>query len=157
MRDTGEHYPMKIPFGLVVLLAFATVAVAQTAPAPQTPVAKLESGVFEWKTLKFAASKTGSRVLVFDVPTQTLDKLHVHISTLNPRQNTGELHRHPQEEIVIIKEGTLEVNIDGRKQTAGPGSMIFFSANENENMTNVGTTPATYYVLQWFTPLTPKK
>jgi hypothetical protein len=34
--------------------------------------------------------------------------------------------------------------------------MIFFAANENENMTNVGPTPATYYVLQWFTPLTPK-
>jgi hypothetical protein len=28
--------------------------------------------------------------------------------------------------------------------------------NENENMTNVGSTPATYTVIQWFTPKTPK-
>jgi quercetin dioxygenase-like cupin family protein len=65
------------------------------------------------------------------------------------------LHRHPQEELVVIKEGTLEINIDGKKQIAGPGSMIFYAANENENMTNVGKTPATYYVLQWYTALTP--
>jgi quercetin dioxygenase-like cupin family protein len=148
---------MKVLFGLVALCSVVTGAGAQTAPAQPASVAKLESAVFEWKSLKFNPSKTGSRVLVFDAPTQTLDKLHLHISTLNPGQNTGELHRHPQEEVVIIKEGTLEVNIDGRKQTVGPGSMIFFSVNENENMTNIGTAPATYYVLQWFTPLTPKK
>ena len=56
----------------------------------------------------------------------------------------------------IIKEGTVEVNIDGRKQVAGAGSIVFFGVNENENMTNVGRTPATYLVLQWFTPRTPK-
>jgi ethanolamine utilization protein EutQ (cupin superfamily) len=57
---------------------------------------------------------------------------------------------------VIIKEGAVEVNIDGRKQMAVAGSIVFFGVNENENMTNVGQTLATYLVLQWFTPLTPK-
>jgi aminopeptidase N len=56
----------------------------------------------------------------------------------------------------LFKEGTIEVNIDGRKQVVGPGSVVFFAVNENENMTNVGKTQATYLVLQWFTPLTPK-
>jgi hypothetical protein len=31
---------------------------------------------------------------------------------------------------------------------------MFFGVNEN--MPDVGRTPATYLVLQWFTPLTPK-
>ncbi|HVS51067.1 MAG TPA: cupin domain-containing protein [Opitutaceae bacterium] len=116
----------------------------------------MNSSIFDWKSLAFTPTKTGERVQVFDVPTGTLDKFHCHITRLNPGENTGPLHRHPQEELVIVKEGTLEVNIDGRKQIAGPGAMIFFAVNENENMTNVGPTPATYYVLQWFTPLTPK-
>ena len=94
--------------------------------------------------------------MVFDAPTTTLDKLHAHVTTLKPGENTGPLHRHPQEELVIVREGTIEVNIDGRKQVVGPGSLVFFAVNENENMTNVGTTPAIYTVLQWFTPLTPK-
>ena len=89
--------------------------------------------------------------------TATLDLFHLHVTKLNPGENTGPLHRHPQEELVIVKEGTLEINIDGKKEIAGPGSAIFYSANENENMTNIGSVPATYYVIQFHTALTPKE
>jgi quercetin dioxygenase-like cupin family protein len=123
---------------------------------PQPAAAPMRSRVIDWNTLAATQTRTGQRRDVFDAPTGTLDRLHGHITTLNPGENTGPLHRHPQEELVIIKEGTMEVNIDGRKQMASAGSIVFFGANENENMTNVGQTPATYLVLQWFTPLTPK-
>lgn len=137
------------------LCSLVLIAAAHQAPAAQTAV--LPSGVMDWNSMKTAPTKTGERRLVLDAPTDTLDKLHLHITTLNPGENTGPLHRHPQEEIVIVKEGTIEVNIDGRKQVVGPGSVIYFSVNENENMTNVGKTPATYHVIQWFTPKTPKQ
>ena len=136
---------------LLPLLLTATAVTGHQSPPP-----RMDSRVIDWNTLTPTATRTGQRRDVFDAPTATLDKLHGHITTLNPGENTGPLHRHPQEELVIIKEGTIEVNIDGRKQVAGPGSIVFFAVNENENMTNVGQTPATYLVLQWFTPLTPK-
>lgn len=126
--------------------------------AMQTPSSEpMPSRVFDWNNLTPTATRTGQRRNVFDAPTATLDKLHGHITTLNPGENTGPLHRHPQEELVIIKEGTVEVNIDGRKQVVGPGSIVYFAVNENENMTNVGSTPAVYTVIQWFTPKTPKE
>jgi XRE family transcriptional regulator, regulator of sulfur utilization len=137
------------------LCSLALIAAAQLAPAAPTTV--LPSRVVDWNSMQTTATRTGERRLVFDAPTDTLDKLHLHITTLNPGENTGPLHRHPQEEMVIVKEGTIEVNIDGRKQVVGPGSVIYFSVNENENMTNVGKTPATYHVIQWFTPRTPKQ
>jgi XRE family transcriptional regulator, regulator of sulfur utilization len=136
------------------LCSLALIAAVQAPPA--APATVLPSQVLDWHSMKSSATRTGERRMVFDAPTDTLDKLHLHITTLNPGENTGPLHRHPQEEIVIVKEGTIEVNIDGRKQIAGPGSVIYFSVNENENMTNVGKTPATYHVIQWFTPRTPK-
>lgn len=140
------------------LYSLALIAAVQPpTPAPtSTPATVLPSRVIDWNSMETTPTKTGLRRLVFDAPTDTLDKLHLHITTLNPGENTGALHRHPQEEMVIIKEGTIEVNIDGRKQVVGPGSVIYFSVNENENMTNVGKTPATYHVIQWFTPRTPK-
>ena len=118
---------------------------APADPSASTSAKKMSSGVTTWDEIqaRIKPTKTGQRRDVF--------------TTLDPGQNTGALHRHPQEELVIIKEGTLEINIDGKKRIAGPGSMIFYAANENENMTNVGKTPATYYVLQWFTALTPKE
>ena len=139
------------------LCSLVMIAATQQPPAaPAAPTTVLASRVVDWDSMESTATRTGQRRMVFDAPTDTLDKLHLHITTLNPGENTGPLHRHPQEEMVIIKEGTIEVNIDGRKQTAGPGSVIYFSVNENENMTNVGKTPATYHVIQWFTPRTPK-
>ena len=141
---------------LLLPLALTIVAMHNQAPAPPQAREPMASQVFEWSALATTATKTGVRRDVFDAPTDTVDRLHGHITTLNPGANTGPLHRHPQEELVIIKEGTVEVNIDGRKTVAGPGSVIYFSVNENENMTNIGATPAVYTVIQWFTPKTPK-
>ena len=146
---------MKPWLSLPMLLIIATMQQKQ-APAPGPSDDPLQSKVFDWNTLAPTPTKTGQRRNVFDAPTGTLDRLHGHITTLNPGENTGPLHRHPQEELVIIREGTIEVNIDGRKQVVGPGSIVYFAVNENENMTNVGSTPATYTVIQWFTPRTPK-
>jgi XRE family transcriptional regulator, regulator of sulfur utilization len=142
----------------VTLFAMAINSNSDAGVAPPAGN-KMASAVITWDEIqaRIKPTKTGQRREVFDAPTPTLDRFHCHITTLNPGENTGALHRHPQEEIVIVKEGTLEINIDGKKQTAGPGSMIFYAVNENENMTNVGKTPATYYVLQWYTALTPKE
>jgi quercetin dioxygenase-like cupin family protein len=85
-----------------------------------------------------------------------LDKLHCHITTLNPGQTSGEPRRHLQEEVIIIKEGTIEATVDGRKETVGPGSVIFFAANAVTRLRNPGSTPATYTVVYFYTPLTPK-
>jgi quercetin dioxygenase-like cupin family protein len=138
-------------------LLYSVMTVALFAQTPSRPAAEpMQSVVIDWQKLVPTPTATGERRSVFDAPTATLDRFHAHITTLNPGQNTGPLHRHPQEELVIVREGTLEVNIDGKTSLAGPGSLVFFAVNENENMTNVGKTPATYTVLQWYTPLTPK-
>lgn len=143
---------------LLMFAALAAIAPVQSpAQSPPAAAPPLRSMVIDWQALPPTRTATGERRLAFDAATATLDRLHGHVTTLNPGENTGPLHRHPQEELVIIKAGTIEVNIDGRKQLAGAGSMVFFAVNENENMTNTGTTPATYIVLQWFTPRTPKE
>ena len=55
-----------------------------------------------------------------------------------------------------MKEGLLEATFDGKAQTAGPGSVIFFAANAVTRLRNAGDGPATYIVIYYHTPLTPK-
>lgn len=140
-------------------VAFASLALMLSAqtPDPTLPAtAKLASAVFDWEKLPVVPTPKGVRRDVFDGPTTTLDKAHCHITTLNPGENSGEPRRHLQEEVIIIKEGLVEVSFDGRTQTAGPGSVIFFAANAVTRLRNAGTTPATYIVFYYYTPLTPK-
>ena len=48
------------------------------------------------------------------------------------------------------------MHIDGKVQTAGPGSVFFLAANAVTRLRNAGTTPCTYIVFYYYTPLTPK-
>ena len=129
---------------------------APASPAPPAPAAKLTSDVYVWEKLPVTPNPKGSRRAVLDGPTTTLDKLHCHITTLNPGEKSGEPTLHLQEEVIIVKEGTMEATSDGVSRVATAGSVIFFAAHSVTYMRNVGTTPATYTVVYYYTPLTPK-
>lgn len=144
---------MKSSARLGVLLCLVPMLHAQTPPAPVT---KLVSAVYDWEKMPVNPTPKGVRRDVFDGPTTTLDKAHCHITTLNPGENSGEPRVHLQEEIIIVKEGLVEMHIDGRTQTAGPGSVFFLAACATTALRNAGPTPCTYIVVYYYTPLTPK-
>jgi quercetin dioxygenase-like cupin family protein len=76
----------------------------------------------------------------------------MHVTTLKPGIASHEPHRHPNEEIVVIREGTVEVLIDGTWKRVGPGSVVFNASNSLHGLRNVGTTPAVYHVINWTSP-----
>ena len=88
--------------------------------------------------------------------TVTLKNLETHITTINAGEAPHAPHRHPDEEMVLIREGTLEVNLNGQMQRAGAGSVLFFASNDLHGMRNVGTTRASYHVIRMVTEATPK-
>ena len=142
-----------------VFASLCFILMAQTpssnSPAPST-AAKLPSTIFHWEKMQPTNTPSGVRRMVFDAPTTTLDKIHCHITTLNAGASVSDPVRHRQEEVIIIKEGTVEATVDGRTENAGPGSVIFFAANAVTRLRNVGDGPATYTVLSYYTPLAPK-
>jgi quercetin dioxygenase-like cupin family protein len=149
---------MRAPHRPLLALAFVTLLPLSTesADAPQPSAAKLTSNVYHLADLPAIPTTVGSRRAVFDGPTATLDQVHCHVTTLNPGKSSGEPRLHRQEEIIIVKEGTVEVNFDGEKRTARAGDIIHFAANATTFLRNAGDEPATYYVIYYFTPLTPK-
>jgi quercetin dioxygenase-like cupin family protein len=147
-----------LPIVAVTILGGTSHAQAPApAPAPAASVEqKLASKVFAWKELVPEARDNGVRRAVLDGPTATLDRLHAHITTLNPGQKSGEPRLHPQEEVIIVTEGTIEASFDGQTREASAGSVIFFASNAVTFLRNPGPKPATYYVVYYHTPLTPK-
>ena len=85
-------------------------------------------------------------------PTATLDELELHVTTLNAGESSHAPHKHPNEELVIIREGTVDVLVQGEWKRVGPGSVIFNASNELHGLRNVGTGPATYHVMDWTSP-----
>jgi XRE family transcriptional regulator, regulator of sulfur utilization len=136
----------------------AIFAVRPETPPPAASAgaaAPLKSKVFDWASLTATAIPNGERRAVLDGPTETVDLLHVHVTTLAPGKISGQPVRHLQEEVLIVKEGEVEVSLDGTTQKAGPGAILFFAAGAVTGLRNTGTTPATYYVIYYKTPRTP--
>ncbi len=113
------------------------------------------SMVFDWSQLAVAKTANGERRGIVDRPTATMAKFESHVTTLEGSRVPHAPHRHPDEEIIIVKEGTLEVTINGKTQQAGEGSMFFFASNDLHGMKNIGTTRATYFVIRVVTAATP--
>ena len=127
--------------------AIATVF-AQGSPGP----APLGSGVYAWESLPVEKTASGERRAVFDSATATVDRLETHVTTVNAGTASHAAHRHPDEELVYVREGILEANINGVPKKAPAGSVIFFASNDLHGMRNAGDTQASYFVLRWTSP-----
>ena len=139
--------PPLLALSLVSFLAGLPCAPAQTAAASGT----LGSTFYDWGTLVQAPTPSGSRCEVVDSPTLTFDRLSIHITTLRAGLAVHPPQSHSQEEVVLIKEGTLEISLNGQKLRAGPGELLFLAARAVHNLTNVGDGPASYYVIDVYT------
>lgn len=121
-----------------------------STPSPTSTPAPLDSTVFDWTQIVAAPTKVGECRNFFDTATRTLARLESHVSTVRPGEASHAPHAHADEELVIIKEGTLEVSINGVVSQAGAGSMFFFASHDLHGMRNPGTVPVSYYVIRIF-------
>ena len=115
-----------------------------------------KSTVYEWSTADTKPNDWGAVRQVMRTPTPTLDELEIHISTLQPGKSPHAPHQHQHEELLIVRQGTLETFQNGETRRAGEGDIIFQASNERHNVRNVGKAPAVYYVIGWTVPGAPK-
>ncbi|MBC7367434.1 MAG: cupin domain-containing protein [Undibacterium sp.] len=137
--------------------AFLLLALGSALPAAEVAKPTVKSTVIDWSKLEAKPTKTGARRELFDGPTTTFNNLEGHVTTLNPGEVPHAAHRHPDEEMILIKDGTLEVTINGETKRAGAGSIFFYASNDLHGMKNVGDTVATYFVFRFVTAKTPAK
>jgi XRE family transcriptional regulator, regulator of sulfur utilization len=135
---------------LAASLTLACVSLAENAKSA------LDSTAWKWEDIPVRKTEVGERRDVTQVPTRTLTELEMHITTLNPHSTSHAPHTHPNEEMVIVKEGTLQAHVNGKEIVVGPGSVLFFASMQPHAVQNVGDTPATYHVINWKTAATPE-
>ena len=141
-------------------IAVAVVTLSTTlgagAMARQRP-AVMSSTAIEWTTVAARDTAYGSVRQFLRAPTATLDELELHVTTLKPGQTSHAPHRHANEELLVVREGTVEALVLGEWKRLGPGSVIFQATNELHGIRNAGTVPATYHVINWTSAATPSK
>lgn len=117
--------------------------IAATAKAQKPALATLPSNTYRFEDLVLK----GSSRAVFDGVTHTGYHVDLHETELAPGTAPHAPHRHEHEEMIMIREGTLEIMVEGKVSTAGPGSVVYAASNELHGWKNTGTTKAQYFVI----------
>jgi len=109
----------------------------------------LESSVVKADGLRPEGAAPGAKAYVhFNGPTKQLAALASGFVTLEPGAQPHPPHRHPEDEIMIVGEGTGEFSVNGVATQVKTGDMVFAEANVLHGVRNTGKTQMTFYFVK---------
>jgi quercetin dioxygenase-like cupin family protein len=127
------------------LLLLPSLAAAQTAPT--NPLATARVFPYDQMTAKTAPNGAVGRS-VFTGTLATGEAVGVHETMQPAGMAPNPAHRIQHSEIIVVEEGTLEFDHDGKAERAGAGSIIYVAPGTLHTVKNVGEGPAKYAVIQ---------
>jgi quercetin dioxygenase-like cupin family protein len=134
----------------VALSSFAAMAAASPASgqaaAPEEPILSTQRS-FRFDELPVKSGPNGESRPVLHGVLPTGEFVELHETTLLPGHMPHPAHKHRHSELMLIREGTLEFDNDGKPERVGPGSVIFAASNVMHGLKNIGETNANYFVV----------
>jgi len=93
----------------------------------------------------------------FGGSTAEIDSMACHVSTLMPGATPHPPHRHPEEEVLLLLRGEVELTLpdiateDGseHRRRLQPGEFVYYPPEFAHTLTNVGDEPANYLMYKW--------
>ena len=128
--------------GVIPALAFLP-AISQSGASPDA----LQSTAFPFADLKPRTSGAATIRNITKGKTPTGEMVEVHETVLAPGGTPHPPHHHAHSEFWLIREGNVEITINGTPHRIGPGSAAFAASNDEHGIKNIGTEPASYFVV----------
>ncbi|HEX3877355.1 MAG TPA: cupin domain-containing protein [Bryobacteraceae bacterium] len=110
---------------------------------------KLFDVVLDPTTAKVIPEPSGDHLLYFEGPTEELSLMVAGSLRLKPGASPHPPHQHPEEEFMLVTEGTGEIFVDGKPTKVGPGSMMYCKGQTLHAIVNTGAEPMLFYYYKW--------
>ena len=151
-RDLVLNLPALALLTNLPLQAQTNPAAAQEAKPDPAKIAAgtkifADNHIFNAHELPIKTSSTGSSQAVAQGVLPTGEGIEMHNTVLNPGMAPHPPHQHMHSEWLFLKEGKVEWLIDGKWHPAQAGDILFASSMKLHGLKNVGTTPASYFVM----------
>src|ERR1700721_1077628 len=125
-------------------LGASTAALPFIAGLASAQQAHLQSLVTNPSTAKLTHESFGDQRIYFDGSTEQLRALTVGSLALKAGMVPHPPHQHPEEEIMLVPEGTGVITVETKSYEVGAGSMLYCSAQRMHGIT-AGAHGLTFY------------
>jgi quercetin dioxygenase-like cupin family protein len=131
----------------LALTAIASLGLNLEAQSTANPKL-IHSQIFPYDSLPVTHSSNGgeSRAVIHGT-LATGEFIEVHETTLPPGQMPHPPHRHTHSELLLIRDGKVEVLSDNQRGTVEAGGVIFTASGVLHSLKNIGDAPAHYFVV----------
>lgn len=107
----------------------------------------IKSGVYHINNSKKEPKATGFRQSIISGETIDFKPYTVHYTTVNAGQKSHDPHKHVTEELIIVKEGEIDLTIEGVENKLKVGDVAIVKPNDMHGIVNNGKKKATYMVM----------
>lgn len=132
---------------IALALFFLTCAAASAQQAGSNPLASSRVFAYDDMAPKTAANGAVGRN-VFTGTLATGEAIAVHESMQPKGTVPNPAHRIQHSELIVVEQGTLEFEHDGKVESADAGSIIYVAFGTLHAVRNIGDGPAKYVVIQ---------
>ncbi|MGC9292145.1 MAG: cupin domain-containing protein [Acidobacteriaceae bacterium] len=139
----------------ILLPALMAAATGHAAEGREGGDQTLRSAIYDYKDLEVEKKgKDREYVPVFEGTTSDGQHMTLHESGVGPGGVVHEAYRHSGDELFLVREGTLEVEIEGKRSELGPGSVAYVASNTEYAVRNTSKEWTRYFVF-FFGPSQP--
>lgn len=131
----------------LLALAFIFAPAFTSAQTAENPLAAAR--VFDYDQMKTRTMPNGTENrVVFNGTLATGESIGAHEGMQPAGTVPPKLHKIQHSEFIVIVQGTVEFDHDGKAERAGPGSIIYVAIGTEHAVKNIGDGPAKYVVIQ---------
>ena len=131
-----------------LLPGILTAAAALPERLEAETLSPLESGIYKsGPATHGAVPKRASKRFALGMLKAGNIRLEVHETTQEVGAPHEPIETHLHSEIWLVREGTVELTVNGKAQRLEAGDMGICVAGDKHYIQNVGNTPATYFVV----------
>src|ERR1700676_3650573 len=110
---------------------------------------KLPSGTLTSGKAKMTHEPFGDLAIYYSGATDQIQSMTAGSLRLKAGMSPHPPHQHPEEEFMVITEGSGEITVDGKKTSVAPGSMMYCAAGPLHGIVNTGSAPLLFYFYKW--------
>lgn len=129
---------MNVVFLFGVLWLATLPALAQDIP----------SSVYAWHQSPVVKQAGMQDKTLLEGTTRDFANLSVHAITLQAHQPTQPEQQLDEEALIIVKAGTVTLELGNQHKNLGPGSVVVIMPGDSYRLTNETTEPLTYYMMR---------